>query len=80
MLILTLKKLEANGFVARGHNDVPTAFRLYRLTPLAYSFIGHLKDLYFWMNKNAAAILQTRRSNEGRVAGSKPGKPKRDSR
>ena len=59
MLILTLKKLEELGFIARGRADSAPNQNSYQLTALGRSLLEHVGELFHWMNTNAPTILAT---------------------
>ncbi|WBL22671.1 winged helix-turn-helix transcriptional regulator [Zunongwangia sp. HRR-M8] len=63
MLAVTLKKLEADGLVARKvFPQVPPKVE-YSLTELGFSLLPKLKSLVQWANENMSEITENRSSN-----------------
>ncbi len=56
MLILTLNKLESNGFIARNKTDGAQQQNTYMLTPLSRSLLEQISHLHLWMVDNASAL------------------------
>lgn len=56
MLILTLNKLERNGFVVHSQTDAAVQPNTYMLTPLGRSLLEQMSNLHHWMAENAPAV------------------------
>lgn len=59
MLILTLKKLEENGFIEHGQSAGQPAQNAYGLTPQGMSLLEQVADLFQWTNANVTTILKS---------------------